>query len=534
MFDSVFGIQVVYKEIIEAILQYGSFDALHYFGTGNNQQRLLIERMIRKARPEGINLFFHNKRRLVCEQKKICTDVWHNVSDSYISTLYGREFLSNNKPPITYTVHCASKSHELYRNILLQLLLPFQAYDTIICTSLALRSALIQQFDIVKELIKKTLNIELEFNGRFTVVPLGVNTERFVSKNKYENRKKLRIPTHATVILWVGRFSAFDKADLIPLLRVISKVIHDESNVHLVLAGHDIKNMRYTPFLKKYISDFEIEKYITIIENNEIENRHELIACADIFISPVDSIQETYGLTPIEAMACGVPQIVSDWDGYKDTVQDGITGFRIQTRWYKADDDLDLSSLFFTEDYPYEAFYSHYFLGQSVVVDIFEFERKLRLLITNRDLREKMSQASISYAREKLSWPVVVKQYEEVWIEALTIQKSTPYKENILGWELLKNRYYDIFSHYATSKISDNERMYLASPEKMIHQDYYGLGDDLIEMSLAERILSLFKCDENAKGLSLSEIISQIQTRNRQEVIIRSILFLLKNGYLVI
>ena len=70
MFDSVFGIQVVYKEIIEAILQYGSFDALHYFGTGNNQQRLLIERMIRKARPEGINLFFHNKRRLVCEQKK--------------------------------------------------------------------------------------------------------------------------------------------------------------------------------------------------------------------------------------------------------------------------------------------------------------------------------------------------------------------------------------------------------------------------------------------------------------------------------
>jgi glycogen synthase len=42
-----------------------------------------------------------------------------------------------------------------------------------------------------------------------------------------------------------------------------------------------------------------------------------------------DNIQETFGLTPLEAMAAGLPVIVGDWDGYKDTVRDGVDGFRI-------------------------------------------------------------------------------------------------------------------------------------------------------------------------------------------------------------
>ena len=44
-----------------------------------------------------------------------------------------------------------------------------------------------------------------------------------------------------------------------------------------------------------------------------------------------DNIQETFGLTPVEAMAAGLPCVVSDWNGYKDTVADGETGFRIPT-----------------------------------------------------------------------------------------------------------------------------------------------------------------------------------------------------------
>src|SRR4029077_15034949 len=54
-------------------------------------------------------------------------------------------------------------------------------------------------------------------------------------------------------------------------------------------------------------------------------------AGADLFISLADSIQETFGITPLEAMAAGLPALVSDWDGYKDTVRDGLDGLRIRT-----------------------------------------------------------------------------------------------------------------------------------------------------------------------------------------------------------
>ena len=47
-------------------------------------------------------------------------------------------------------------------------------------------------------------------------------------------------------------------------------------------------------------------------------------AAADVFCSLSDNIQETFGLTPIEAMAAGLPVVVTDWDGYKDTVRNGI------------------------------------------------------------------------------------------------------------------------------------------------------------------------------------------------------------------
>ena len=43
-------------------------------------------------------------------------------------------------------------------------------------------------------------------------------------------------------------------------------------------------------------------------------------AAADIFVSLSDNIQETFGLTPVEAMAAGLPVVASDWDGYRETI----------------------------------------------------------------------------------------------------------------------------------------------------------------------------------------------------------------------
>jgi glycosyltransferase involved in cell wall biosynthesis len=70
---------------------------------------------------------------------------------------------------------------------------------------------------------------------------------------------------------------------------------------------------------------------VAFADGHDAEVRRDSWAAADIFISLADNIQETFGLTPIEAMASGLPVVVTDWDGYKDTVRDGIVGFRLAT-----------------------------------------------------------------------------------------------------------------------------------------------------------------------------------------------------------
>src|SRR6202035_716360 len=41
------------------------------------------------------------------------------------------------------------------------------------------------------------------------------------------------------------------------------------------------------------------------------------------------SPQGSFGLSPIERMAAGLALVGSDWNGYRDTVRDGVDGFRI-------------------------------------------------------------------------------------------------------------------------------------------------------------------------------------------------------------
>ena len=78
-----------------------------------------------------------------------------------------------------------------------------------------------------------------------------------------------------------------------------------------------------------FLSSFDEENLYQIKKDQE--NKKLTFLAGDIFISLSDNIQETFGLTPLEGMASGLPVIVSDWNGYKDTVKDKENGFRIKT-----------------------------------------------------------------------------------------------------------------------------------------------------------------------------------------------------------
>jgi hypothetical protein len=132
-------------------------------------------------------------------------------------------------------------------------------------------------------------------------------------------------------------------------------------------------------------------------------------AASNVFVSLSDNLQETFGITPVEAMASGLPVLVADWNGYKDTVVEGVTGFRIPTWMPPPDVGMALASAFEAGTINYD----HY-IGlacMEVSVDHARLIERLVELIQSPELRERLGSAGKDRVCKVYDWSIVMDQY---------------------------------------------------------------------------------------------------------------------------
>ena len=112
-----------------------------------------------------------------------------------------------------------------------------------------------------------------------------------------------------------------------------------------------------------------------------------LLHRADVVVSLADNPQETFGLTILEAAAAAKPVIASDYDGYRDLVRHGSTGFLVSTLDSGEVDDISiLAPLLYDSTY-------HLWLAQDVAVDVGELAGHLRVML-RKGVREDMGRAA--------------------------------------------------------------------------------------------------------------------------------------------
>src|SRR4029077_10226286 len=127
------------------------------------------------------------------------------------------------------------------------------------------------------------------------------------------------------------------------------------------------------------------------LDGRQADVRSGIWQAADIYTSLSDNLQETFGLSPIEGMAAGLPVVVSDWDGYRDTVRDGIDGFRVPTLMPPAGAGDDWATRYAIAIDNYDQFVGG--TSQSIAVDVPRCIAALEKLVSNKQLRVSMGEA---------------------------------------------------------------------------------------------------------------------------------------------
>ena len=214
------------------------------------------------------------------------------------------------------------------------------------------------------------------------------------------------------VFLCLGRICPYSKMDIMPVLPALRRAENlglPKGGYALVLAGWADEGQDLPGALRDYAKAMGIRLIPFVRPTNE--ERRALYAAADVFLSPSDNIQESFGLAVAEAGAAGLPVIASDFDGYRDIVIHGETGLLVPTLGFADTAETDVQAMFwFDNQY-------HLKLSQSCAVHVPSLADALAKLGTDKALRTRMGEAGRGRVLETFSWDAVIKRYVAFWDE---------------------------------------------------------------------------------------------------------------------
>jgi glycosyltransferase involved in cell wall biosynthesis len=294
---------------------------------------------------------------------------------------------------------------------------PAQDYDALICTSSAVRASVEAQLDGVRAHLEREYGPRKRPEAMRVTIPLGVNAADFNSSpaDRKTWRERLGIPDDAFVALYVGRFHT--KAKMNPALMALAlqrAAALIERPVYWLNSGWAESEQEGESYHRDTRALCPSVRYLHI-DGRPAATRFSIWSAADVFISFSDNIQETFGLTPVEAMAAGLPCVVTDWNGYRDTVRDGESGFRIATVAPRPGDGRDLAYAFANQSLAFDNYVGA--TGQFTAVDLAAAAQRLADLAGNPDLRARLAAQAQARARSVFDWSAIIPQYQALWAE---------------------------------------------------------------------------------------------------------------------
>jgi len=146
------------------------------------------------------------------------------------------------------------------------------------------------------------------------IIPNGVNLEVL---SPLPPEERFPEPT----LLFLGRLKRYKRVDL--LLQAVAMLVRRGTSCRLLIAGRGDDRRRLEALRKSLGLGDHVDflGFITDVEKPDLLQRS--------WIHLLTSANEGWGISNVEAAACGTPTIASDVPGLRDSVVDGQTGFLV-------------------------------------------------------------------------------------------------------------------------------------------------------------------------------------------------------------
>lgn len=230
---------------------------------------------------------------------------------------------------------------------------------------------LIRRMDVVVATSDRT-NAYLENPGH--VIMHGIDTEGFSpSPDRAALRADLKLPVTATLVGCYGRIRAQKGTDafveaMLPVLRANPEV------VALVMGRATEKYEAFEQGLKERVRAEAMQDRVLFLPEVPVGDMADFYRVLDLYVAP--QRWEGFGLTPIEAMACGVPVVATRVGAFEKLVVQDTTGLLVD-----ADDIPALSDAINSALSDRDRLANWAVAGRSYVMSDFSIEREAAALV---------------------------------------------------------------------------------------------------------------------------------------------------------
>lgn len=530
------GRQAAGEGFLKGLVQHGTAESLYCYAANSTEFGEFCKHIQPwMKRPRKVQWLPHSNPRVLAQAGTI-----YNPDPTISKLVWQRRFADQRAYSVCGVTHTIA-SMGVMQSIGDLLIAPVQPWDALICTSVAVKTAVQHLLNGWADYLAQRTGGQSSIQINLPIIPLGVDCNAFLQGSAARNsrsrwRQKLGIAQDDIVVLFVGRLCFYAKAHPVPMYLALEQAVQASgAKVHLIQAGW-FEDQREESSFKDSAKVFCPSVNTIFLDGRQPEVRSAIWSLADIFISLVDNIQETFGLTPIEAMAAGLPVIVSDWNGYQESVRHEIDGLRIPTLMPPSSSGIDLASDYLGENLNYSSYIAH--ASMAATVDIGACAKALTTMMTNHELRQRMGENGQQHAREIYDWKVAIAAYESLWQELAEIRgaavMSAPLQPDTPPHPLCDDPF-RLFAHYPTTTLTNDLLLKLgpmAAPECLSEIRKTWITNFGAERRTPVATLDAILAAIESNPQSVETILNQHPEQNPRELL-RTLMYLLKFNVLL-